>query len=389
MTGWILLAGALALLLAQAVTVGLYIGRLRPRASAVGPMGQPRITLMRPVCGLDPQDAETLGSSFQQAYPDYEIIFCAPSDDDPAVPLVRRLIAAHPQVPARLMTGQTRITGNPKLDNLWKGWPAARGDYVCMADSNLLLPPDYLATLMATWTPGTGLVSSPAWGARPANFAASLECAFLNGNQARLQFAADSLGQGFAQGKTLFWNRRMLDGAGGLRALGGWLAEDVAATRLVRGLGLKVRLAPLPFAQPIGRRSLRQVWDRQLRWSRVRRDGFPLIFATEFANGPLAATAVLAAGLSLTGLSWALLPLFLAMWYGSEVLLIRRAGWPAGARDLAALPVRDALLPLLWLATFLRRDITWRGTAMAAPARDAVADQREADEARETSRPAG
>lgn len=388
MTGWILLAGAVALLIGQIVTVVLYLGRLRPRAHRIGPMGQPAITLLRPVCGLDPQDAETLGSSFRQEYPDYEIIFCAPSDDDPAVPLVNRLIAEHPHVPARLMTGQSRITGNPKLDNLWKGWPAARGAYVCMADSNLLLPPDYLATLMATWIPGTGLVSSPAWGARPENLAARLECAFLNGNQARLQFAADSIGLGFAQGKTLFWNRDILNRAGGLRALGGWLAEDVAATRLVRGLGLRVRLAPLPFAQPIGRRSLRQVWDRQLRWSRVRRDGFPLLFATEFANGPALATAALAAGLWLTGLPWVFLALFLAVWYGSEALLMRRAGWPAQGRDLAVLPLRDVLLPLLWVATFLRRDITWRGTAMAVPERAAGAEPG-SDEAPETPRPAG
>jgi ceramide glucosyltransferase len=61
---------------------------------------------------------------------------------------------------------------------------------------------------------------------------------------------------------------------------------------------------------------------------------------------------------------------FAALWYGAEVLLIRRAGWPGAWRDLAALPVRDALLPILWGATFLRRGIEWRGNVMdAAPVR--------------------
>jgi ceramide glucosyltransferase len=35
---------------------------------------------------------------------------------------------------------------------------------------------------------------------------------------------------------------------------------------------------------------------------------------------------------------------------------------------MAVLPLRDLLLPALWAATFLRRGIEWRGTAMAAPA---------------------
>ncbi|MEO1952356.1 MAG: ceramide glucosyltransferase, partial [Thioclava sp.] len=49
----------------------------------------PFIALMRPVCGVDPFDAETLGSSFNLDYPNYEVIFCAPSGRDPACALVR------------------------------------------------------------------------------------------------------------------------------------------------------------------------------------------------------------------------------------------------------------------------------------------------------------
>jgi len=324
-----------------------------------------RITLLRPICGRDAFDAETLGSSFAQDWPAYDVILCVPSDTDPAVALARELIAANPQVPARLLTGQERITGNPKLDNLWKGWAAATGEYVCMTDSNLLLPPDYLSTLAACWGPRTGLVSSPARGERPDGFAGRLECAFLNGNQGRLQLAAGALGRGFAQGKSLFWNKAMLDAAGGLAPLGKWLAEDVASTRLTRASGREVTLTPRLYAQPIGRRTFRQVWDRQLRWSRVRRDGFPAIFAGEIANG----AALPAALLAITAPLW-LIP-FLVLWFGAEWLLCRRAGWPHGAADMAAAVVRDALLPVLWAATFLKRSITWRGNAMEAPVRGA------------------
>ncbi len=39
---------------------------------------------------------------------------------------MRRLIAAHPEVPARLLVGSDHISSNPKLNNIVKGWHAAR-----------------------------------------------------------------------------------------------------------------------------------------------------------------------------------------------------------------------------------------------------------------------
>ena len=367
MIGTALLIAATILLAAHLATTGLYLARLGRKGPRRGVIGQPRISLLRPVCGLDAFDDETLRSSFTQNYPDYEIIFCAPRQDDLVVPLVRRLIAEHRGVSARLLIGLDPISGNPKLNNLWKGWQAADADWICMTDSNLLLPDDYLSSLAASWGPETGLVSGPPIGIRPDGLGGSLECAFLNSNQARLQFAAASLGKGFAQGKTLFWNRALLEQAGGLAVLGRHLAEDVSATKITRALGKQVSLPALPFPQPIGKRSIRQVWDRQLRWSRVRRDGFPWLFAAEIANGAvLPACLCLGASLAI-GLPTVLTLGFVGLWYGAEVLLMQRAGWPCGWRDIAALPLRDVAMPAVWGATFLRRGIEWRGTAMSTP----------------------
>lgn len=347
---------------AHLATTGLVLARLKLRKPS-SPTGTPFITLLRPACGLDPNDAETLGSSFSLTYPAYEVVFCVARGDDPVLPLIRDLMARHPAIPARLLLGEDRISANPKLNNLQKGWAQSTARWVAMADSNLLLPPDYLQTLLAAWRSGTGLVSSPPVGIRPKGFAASLECAFLNGNQARLQLAADSLGFGFAQGKTLFWRRDGLDAAGGLAALGKDLAEDAAATKLVRRAGRRVTLTPAPFAQPVGQRSFRAVWDRQLRWSRVRRDGFAALFLAEPLNSALLPATALA--LSAGPLAVVLL---LLLWYLAEAALARSAGWPCGWRDLAAMPLRDALVLPIWVATFSQRGITWRGTTMAPPA---------------------
>ncbi|MBC7477651.1 MAG: glycosyltransferase, partial [Pseudorhodobacter sp.] len=221
-----------------------------------GRTDRPGISVVRPVCGLEHQLEQTLTSTFQVDYPTYEILFCIGAPTDAAIPLVQRLIAAHPHIPARLLIGDDKVSGNPKLNNCVKGWNAARYDLILLSDSNVLLPPDTLQRLLNAWTPGTGLVSSPPIGIQPQGFWARLECAFLNSFQARWQLASARIDNGFAQGKMLLWDKSVLEHAGGIAVLGREMAEDVASTKVVRAAGLKVRLPGRFFAQPIGPRTL-------------------------------------------------------------------------------------------------------------------------------------
>lgn len=329
-------------------------------------LGTPKVSILRPVCGLENNLQETLRSTFALDYPDFEILFCVARADDPVVPLVQRLMAAHPRIAAQLLIGDQRISGNPKLNNLLKGWAAAKSTWILMADSNVLLPRDTLQRLFGEWRLDTGLVSSPPAGIGPTGFAARLECAFLNGFQGRWQLASAQLGNGFAQGKMLFWRRDILEQAGGLAALGHEMAEDVAATKVVRAQGLKVRLTAHLFEQPIGSRSFAAVWGRQLRWSKVRRLGFPKLFLAEIMSG--GALPILAASLMTTFGQLAPLGLigFVALWYGAEYVLAKRSGWPATGVDVLAWLCRDALLPALWIAAWFGNSFEWRGNAMSA-----------------------
>ena len=326
---------------------------------------RPGISVLRPVCGLENQLEETLATTFAADYPLFEIIFCVASPLDPAIPVVNRLIATHPAIAARLLIGDDKISGNPKLNNLVKGWQAARHPMILMSDSNVLLPPDYLTRLLDQWTPGTGLVSSPPIGVQPGGFWARLECAFLNTFQARWQLASAQLGNGFAQGKMLFWSRDLLEQAGGLAALGHEMAEDVASTKVVRAAGLNVRLPGQLFAQPIGKRGFMAVWSRQVRWSRVRRLGFLIYFLPElFAGAALPFAALLA--LVAMGLTAWVIPAFLILWYGVEFAAARIGDWPRSAADIAAWALRDLLLPPLWFASWAGSGFEWRGNVMTA-----------------------
>ena len=363
----VLLAGLFCVVGLHVLSCALVVWRLRGSDPIQLAGTHPPLTVIRPVCGLDTYLYETLATSFSDLAGDYEVIFCVADSGDPAIPVIRGLIADHPEDSARLLIGIDVISGNPKLNNVAKGWSAARNDSIVIIDSNVLLPREYVQTLFATWRPGTGLVTSPPVGMRAEGIWAKVESAFLNTYQDRWQMASDQLGQGFAQGKVLFWRRHLLEAAGGLAVLGRDLAEDVASTKVVRAAGLKVRVVRRPFPQPLGKRGFGEVWSRQLRWARVRRDGFPLLFALEpFTTMALPLAAVIT--LALVGvLSPFVVPLFLGLWYGAELVVARQANWPATVADVLTWLIRDFLMVAIWINAFSAKGFVWRGNAMQPP----------------------
>ena len=343
------------------------------RLEAEARVDVPGVSLVRPICGLENYIELTLRSAFHLHYPRYEIVFCAAAANDAAVPLVKRLIAEYPHVPARLLVGNETIGDNPKLNNVCKGWRAAAYDWVVMADSNVLMPADYVERLLAAWRADTGLVSSPPVGCRPDGFWAELECAFLNTYQVRWQYAAAGVGIGFAQGKSMLYRRSQIEAAGGIRLLASEPAEDAATTKLMRSLGLRIGLVAAPFGQPLGRRSVREVWARQLRWARLRQASFKRYYALEILSGGVGPLIGIACVLATSGLPVGGVVAAAAVWYGAEAALAHAAGWHLTVRSPLAWMLRDVLLPLLWLGGWLGRGFVWRGNQMrAAESRSAV-----------------
>jgi len=325
----------------------------------------PPVSLVRPLCGIDNYADDTLSSTFELDFPNYEILFCVAAATDPVLPLVKRLMTANSQVPAKLLVGDERASPNPKLNNVLKGWRAAAHRWIIIADSNVLMPRDYIQRLFASWRADTGLVASPPIGCRPDGIWAEVECAFLNTYQARWQYLVDLFGFGFAQGKTMLWRRADLERAGGIEALAKEVAEDAAATKVVRSAGLRVRLIDRPLAQPLGRRSAAEVWNRQLRWARLRRASFFLYFLPEILSGgvpPMLAVAFLAGAfgwplmLSVAG--------FAALWYGAEMALAAAAEWHVSPLYPLYALIRDLLLPALFVAALRGNDFVWRGNEM-------------------------
>lgn len=337
----------------------------RPDRRDALPDPLPPVTIIRPLRGIEAFSRETALSGLELDYPRYTTIFCVADAADPIVPLVEELIARFGAERVRLITGDVAVSANPKLNNCVKGWDAAQTEWVILADSNVLMPRDYIQRMLAALRPDTGLVCSTPAGSRPQGFWAELECAFLNSFQARWQYAGEALGFGFAQGKSMLWNKPFLDAQGGIAALGEEIAEDAAATKLVRRAGRHVHLVGQPFEQPLGPRSLQEVVQRQFRWARLRRVTFLPFFAPEILAGPLPALLLGALALPAFGLSpWLAPPLVLLPWYAAEAMLARGVGWHWSWRMPLALLVRDIVFPGIWAYAFVAGEVSWRGNAM-------------------------
>jgi ceramide glucosyltransferase len=364
-TATLLAGGAAAALTAVHIGTAVVTAvRQRRRRLGARLADVPDVTVIRPLKGIEPFSHATLKSTFDLQPAAAEILFCVETAADPIVPIVERLIADHPEVRARLLIGRDAISGNPKLNNLAKGWNAAQQNWIAFIDSNVLLPSDALVQLASKVDGDTGMVCSPPVGSTPVGLASKLECAFLNSYQARWQTSGDAIGYGFAQGKVMYFRRAVIEAGGGIVALGTEPAEDAAATKLIRAQGLQVRLVDRFFEQPIPERTLKEVWARQLRWSQLRRASFPVPFAAEILSGSLLPLLLTAIACSSAGIpAMPILLVLFGVWYNTEQLLVRFLGWPSTVIYSVA---RDALLPLLWTQAWMSKDFVWHGNAMRA-----------------------
>lgn len=333
------------------------------------PAEAPPVTIIRPLCGLETFSEETLGATFDLDYPNYEIIFCVQFPNDPIIPLVEQLIAAHPEQDARLLIGDDYVSQNPKLNNCVKGWNAARNDYVILADSNALPPRDYIQTMLAAFEPNTAMTVSMPIGTRPTTFWSMVECAILNTFQARWQYGAEAIGAAFAQGKNMMWRREVLERAGGIRALACEIAEDAASTKVIRAQNMSIRLVDMPFEQPLGDRTAQEVYSRHVRWARLRRVTFPAHYAPEFMNGSFVAVVLGSfAAFQIGGdiiIAATTAALIVGAMHGAELWLARVCGFPVDWRKHLALFVRDLLLPVIFVDALIFDDFVWHGNAMS------------------------
>lgn len=361
--GGVLLA-AIGVSMGYAVVALLAAARWVRRARHQDEGSTPPVTMLKPVKGLDPDLAENLRTFFRQDYPEFQLLFGAADPADPAVPIVRQVLAEHPAVDARLVFCPEALGPNGKVSNLHQMGAFARHDLLVISDSDTRVTPTYLRRVAAPFAdPGVGLVTALYRGAAPRGVAAHLERLLMHTLFIPGVLCAELLeGMTFALGATLAIRRKVVNDLGGFAAFAHVLADDYQMASRAVAAGHTVAIADIVVDCVLGRVPFREFLQRQVRWERttracrpggylasVLRHGVFLSLLLLLAEGPTAlALGFLAATV--------ILRMIVAVTVSAQVLGVRDP-----ARGLWLLPLADALSLLLWVLAFTGSAVTWRG----------------------------
>ncbi len=321
------------------------------------------VTILKPLKGVDEGLSENLKSFFNLDYPEYELIFSVANEFDPATRVIRGLISEHPHVRSRLIVGELNIGKNPKVNNLIRGYESARYDWVLISDSNVRVGPRYLKNLVSQINTDTGMITSVVLGTESSGIGGGLEQLHLNTFYAKAMVLASSVGRDCVVGKSMLFHKSSADRFGGLRALGGFLAEDYMAGEAMKQLGLKVSTAWDTVPQFIGEYSLKEFLQRHIRWGRIRKAQSPIAFFSEVFSFSALPGLFLAIGLStLVAIS----PLFIflihsGVWLLLDLFVMRSIKAKMELRSVLFWLLRESLIVPLWLFTASGSSVSWRG----------------------------
>jgi ceramide glucosyltransferase len=339
----------------------VFIARLGARPRAIHAGREPSVTILKPLYGAEPGLFDNLASFCRQDYgADVQIICGVQSETDPAIALVREVQAAFPGRAIDLVVDPTPHGANRKVANLINMAGGIRHDLVVLADSDMRVPPDYLARIATALSlPGIGGVTCLYHGLDTGRLWSRLSALAIDSHF--LASVAVGMGLGLARpcfGSTIALRRETLDAIGGFDRFADELADDYALGAAIRGLGLGVAVPAFTIGHVCSERSAGDLAAQELRWIRTIRQIDPAGHAGSAVAHPaafaLAAAILIPGALSLTALAAALL-LRIAVCLAVERSfgLRRHPYWLVPARDLLSFG--------LFLASFVGRDVRWRG----------------------------
>jgi ceramide glucosyltransferase len=337
----------------------------RPAArTRVGPLFTPPVSILKPIRGVDPDAYENFASYCRQDYPDYELVFCVGDREDPVLPLIEKLQAAFPQRSIRVLFGSGRDAANDKVAKLARLVSEAENEVVVINDSDVRVRPDYLRTLVAPLgDPKVGAVTCFYVSVGDRSFAENLQTVgMISDFYASLLVAWQLDGVKFALGTTIATTRARLDGFGGYQAIENRPGDDLLVGKLIAEQGYTVELLDYAVETVADYQSISDLLHKRMRWIVVMRHmrpwgHFGLIFTLglPWSLAAIALHPTLGVALGFLGAYFALR---LAMTWVIGIHGLKQRGlW----KKMALIPVWDALACLLWISSFARNSVRWRG----------------------------
>jgi ceramide glucosyltransferase len=354
-------------------------GAVRPSVPPPPRLAYPPLTVIRPIRGLDVGAAENIGAALDHGYPGrVRTFFVFDDEDEPALPLVRREIAARRAAGTAVDAG-ILICGRPpagrtgKINAMIAGLRRTTTELVVFADSDIRVDRDALCVLVDALAPAPDAAAAfvPVFSREPPTTVGDVGYALLLNGLYGPAAALAARGRGgdlpFIMGQLMLLRRSALDAIGGVEAADGQLVDDMYLGQQFAAAGYRNLVVPHPvpvIQHGLGLRDFMGVFARWIAFSRTGLPALsfkavPMLHGVAFWLGTALAVAALADGHPVAAAIAALVPVAVALSInelhravGGAPLRLRHA-WVALALLLAA--------PVVLLRSLISRRVSWRG----------------------------
>jgi ceramide glucosyltransferase len=323
---------------------------------------QPPVTVLKPIYGHDKGLEDNLLSLCRQDYSDFQIVMSVQREDDPALPLLRRLAADYPDR-VTLVVKISEPVVNGKVQNLVNGLTAAKHEILVISDSDVRVRPNYLKSIVAPLEDaGVGYVCTLYRSVDAQSFQEKMELLSLNADFVpSLIFSAMTGAADVCIGASVAFRKSDLETIGGMADLGNYLVEDYELGRRLLALGKRMALLPHAVEVVADYPTFRAWWHHQIYWDQntwaANPTGFVLTILTRAV--PFALIFAVVRGFDDTGLNILLASLVLRL--GTAEMIAHILGDREGQRAAWLLPVRDLFALVTWYIAITRRNFEWRG----------------------------
>lgn len=374
---WWLAAGltlaACAYLLLAMAAVAAY--RPRPGPGWALP---PKVTLLKPLCGLEDGLEEALATFLaQETSSPVRFVFGVADAADPALELARRVARHFPDREVHFVADPARHGPNPKVGNLINMAKVGLDEVVAISDSDIALDTGHLQRAIdALAAPGVGAVTALYRG-RPGRapdriraFGAwFLDYWFLPMAVLHARLAPLSV----TYGPLTLVRRDVLEKAGGLEALADHLSDDAELGKRVRAAGYSVAFTPDIAETLVNDASHAELFDHELRWARTVR-GLDLPgFAASVVSHPGPLPLLLMLSPSWLAGAGVMAPIALRWLLAGLVEMRLGRATNLTVPGPVALWLRDCYCFAVWVAAFAVAKVGWRGQRLTVSQGDVLA----------------
>lgn len=323
----------------------------------------PAISCLKPIRGLDDDAYENYASFCRQDYPgDYEIVFCV-DRDDPALPVLEKLKQDFPARSIRLIYGSGRDAINDKVGRLTRLVSEAKYDILVITDGDIRVGNDYLrAVAHAFRDPKVGGATTLYVSTEETSFVQELQSiGMISDFFAGIMVAWQLDGVKFMFGQSILTTKKYIAGFGGYEVLENRPADDLNVGRLVAEQA-EVKLLPYVVKSVADFQSLKDLFYKRVRWMTVmrlvRRQGHRGLVFTWGLIWALIAVAVHPTWPVAIGYLGGYLVLRVIITWLIGIWGMKQKGiW----RKMPLIPLWDAVAFMIWVASFGRNTIRWRG----------------------------